>query len=54
MKDVGDWIGLVPALREPGLQFVTCVLLDERVEDEHVDALGLRVDADPGVKARRA
>ena len=54
MEDVRGGVGLIPAFREPGLRFVAVVLLYERIEDEHVDALRLHVEADAGVKVDRA
>ena len=54
MEDIGDRVGLVPACGKPGLELVVLVSAYERVEDEHVDALRLRVDADPRIEACRA
>ncbi len=54
MEDVGGGVGLVPALRQPGMKLEVLILLHQRIEDEHVDALRLHVDANAGIEVDRA
>ena len=46
-------IGGFPAFRQPGLQFEVFVAAHQRIEQKVVDALGLRIDANPRVEIRR-
>ncbi len=50
VKDVGLRIGSFPAIRQPGLQLKVFVAANQRVEEHLIDALGLRVDANPWVE----
>ncbi len=50
MKDVGQRIGNFPALRQPGLQVEVIVAADQGIEEQLVDALRLRVDADARIE----
>ena len=54
MEDVRLRIGNFPPLGEPRLELEVLVAAHERVEQQLVDALGLRIDADARVKVRGA
>ena len=54
MEDVRGGVGLVPALGEPRLGLIVLILLHQRIEDEHIDALRLHIEADAGIEIDRA
>jgi hypothetical protein len=51
VKDVGERVRVVPALGQPGLQLVVLIFFDQRIEDEHVNALGLRIHTHARIEA---
>ena len=50
MKNVGEGIGDLPTLGEAGGDIEIVTAGEEVVENEIVDALGLRVDSDAGIE----
>ena len=54
MKDVGQGIGNLPALGKSRLQVEVLVAVDQTIEEQLVDALGIGVDPDAGIEIERA
>ena len=54
MEDIGQRIGNIPAFGQAGGDVEMVVAGQQVVEDEVVDALGLRVQADAGIEVGRA
>ena len=53
VKDVGERVGRLPALCQPGLDVEVFVAADERVEDQRVDVLRLAVSANARIEISR-
>jgi len=54
MKDVGEWVGNLPALRQAGLQVEMRIAPEEGIEEQHVDAFGLAIGSNARVEIGRA
>ena len=52
MENVRLWIGHFPAQREIGLQLKLFAFLDQRIEHQLVEPLGISVRADAGIEIR--
>src|ERR1017187_10036793 len=54
MKNIGLRIRYFPTISQPRLQVEVIVPADQRIEEQFVDSLRLRIHPDPGVKIRGA
>ena len=50
VKDVGLRIGNLPAIGQPWLQLKVLIAANQRVEEQVVNALGLRIDSNPRIE----
>jgi hypothetical protein len=53
VKNISLGIGNFPTVSQPRLQIEMVIPTDERIKEQVVDPLRLRIDPDPGVKVRR-
>ena len=53
MKNIGLRIGYFPTVSQPRLQVEVVVPADQRIEEQFVDSLRLRINSDPRIKIRR-
>ena len=54
MEDVSERVRDLPALGEAGLQIEMLVTLEERIEEQHVNALGKAIGTNAGIEVGRA
>ena len=52
VENVGQGIGNLPALRQRRRHVQMIIAIQEVIEDQRVDAFGVRVDPDPGIEIR--
>ncbi len=54
MEDIGQRIGNLPALGQHRLQIEVLIAAEKRIEDQHINALGLRVQPHARIEIRWA